>query len=181
MSIQVKGLDSVLKNLSKQTDAVKRRVDEVMTEGAEKIEERAKLLAPVDRGLMRGNIVANTGIPLNKTVVCNTFYAPYIEFGTKRKFDANGREAIAAQFKGSRGDKKSFDEFVDNLAEWIRRKGVLTNGKSGRKRKDDTYRYAAYWMAIRILQNGIRPQPFFFRAYDEVLPTIIQDLQKIVK
>lgn len=180
MSIQVKGLDNVLKNLQKQTDAIKKQVDGQLTEGAKKIEERAQMLAPVDRGLLRGNIVADISIFLHKRIVCNTFYAPYIEFGTKRKFDANGREAIAAQFKG-KNNKGNFDDFVDNLAEWIRRKGVLTNGKRGRKRKDDTYRLAAYWMAIRILQNGIKPQPFFFRAYDEVLPTIIGDLQKIVK
>lgn len=176
MSIQVKGLDSVLKNLSKQTEAIKRRVDETMTEGAEKIEERAKLLAPVDRGLMRGEIVADTSIPFNKRVTDNTFYAPYVEFGTGRRFDANGRENIASQFKGKRGNG-NFEDFVKNIGDWLKRKGYYPPEARTAQQK---YSYAKF-IASRILRNGIKPQPFFFRAYDEVLPTIIQDLQKIVK
>lgn len=176
MSIQVKGLDSVLKNLSKQTDAVKRRVDETLTEGANKIEERAAILAPTDRGLIKGNIKADTSIPFVKSIKCNPFYAPFVEFGTGRRFDANGREQIAAQFKGSR-QGGNFEKMVKAIGEWLGRKGYYPPEARTAQQKAN---YAKF-IASRILRNGIKPQPFFFRAYDEVLPTIIQDLQKIVK
>lgn len=174
--MKVVGLDKVLANLDKQTDAIKRKVDETLTEGANKIEERAKLLAPVDRGLLRNEIFADTSIPLVKQVVAPAFYAPYIEFGTGKGFDANGRDQIAQQFKG--GTKRgTYADFVKNIGQWLKRKGYYPANVKGQKQREA---YAKF-IAGRILRNGIKARPFFFRAYDEILPTIIADLQKIVK
>ncbi len=179
MSIEVKGLKGVLTRIENYPKEVEQAIDIELTEGAELIEGRAKMLAPVNDGLLRSSIVADTGVLLNKTVTNSVFYAPYIEFGTGRKFKGNGRDQIAAQFKG-KANRGNFDDMVNSLAEWIRKKGILTGGKMGRKRKDDKYRLAAYWMAIRILQNGIKAQPFFFRAYDEILPTILANVKKAI-
>jgi len=180
MSIKVENIKGVITRIEKYPAEVAQRIDEELTEGAELIEGRAKMLCPVNDGLLRGSIVADTGIPLNKEVTVSTFYAPYIEFGTGRKFKGNNRDQIAAQFKG-KANRGNFQDMVNNLAEWIRKKGILTGGKRGARRKDDKYRLAAYWMAIRILQNGIKPQPFFFRAYDEILPSILSNIKKVLK
>jgi HK97 gp10 family phage protein len=138
MSIKVENLKGVITRLEKIPAEMAQRIDEELTEGAETIEARAKMLAPVNDGLLRGSIVADTGVELHKEVTVSTFYAPYIEFGTGRKFKGNGRDQIAAQFKG-KANRGNFNDMVNNLAEWIRKKGILTGGKMGRKRKDDKY------------------------------------------
>jgi hypothetical protein len=179
MSIKVENLKSVITRLEKIPAEMAQRIDEELTDGAELIEGRQKMLAPVNDGLLRAGNVADTSVPLYKEITNSVFYGPYIEFGTGRKFKGNGRDQIAAQFKG-KANRGNFNDMVNNLAEWIRKKGILTAGKRGAKRKDDKYRLAAYWMAIRILQNGIKPQPFFYRAYDEILPSILSNIKKVL-
>jgi HK97 gp10 family phage protein len=179
MSVKVVGLDKVLRNIQQQTEAIKKEVDIILTDGANKIEERAKLLAPVDRGLLRGNITADVTIPFTKRVVVNTFYAAYMEFGTGRKFKDQGRPQEAAKFKGNSG--KGGEDYVKNVAAWLKRKGYFPPKVKGPKAQ---MAYAKF-IASRIYKNGVMPANqgtgYFFRAYDEILPTIIKDLEKVVK
>jgi len=108
---------------------------------------------------------------------CNTFYAPYIEFGTGRKFEGNGRDSIAAEFRGKSPKGGSFDDFVKNMVDYIKRHGGFpANVKTPKQRES----YARF-VCIRIYKNGIKAQPFFFRALDEVQPTILTDLKNIIK
>ena len=184
--IEVKGLKEVIGNLNKYSAKVRKEIDATLTDGANKIEERAKFLAPVDEGLMRGNIIATTNIPFDKIVTCNTFYAPYIEFGTKGKFKGNGRDAIAAQFKGKSGRGDYFD-FLNAILDWVIRKGIeaTVSPKTGKKINNATNLEkqvdAAQAIANAIMRYGIKPQPFFFKAYDEIMPTILLDLKTAIK
>jgi hypothetical protein len=174
MSIKLVGLDKVLKNLDKQTEAIKKQVDVEMTEAANAIEERAKILAPVDRGQMRSAIFADTDVPFVKRVVAPINHSPYVEFGTKRYFNPNGRGSYASQFKGKGGG--TFEEFVKNMYGYLKRKGWPSNIRGEAAKQN----YARH-IAIRIAKNGIKPQPYFFRAYDEIVPTLIRKLQSILK
>ena len=186
MSIELKGLKEVVGNLNKYSARVAKEIDATLTDGANRIEERAKLLAPVDEGLLRANIYADTSIPFNKVIVANTFYAPYIEFGTKRKFEANGRADIAAKFKNK--DKMAGGiEFQKRIYEWVKRKGITaaystktqkrTNNKGDKERLAD----AAYAIYLSIIRNGIKAQPYFYKAYDEIKDSIINDLKAVIK
>jgi len=184
MRFEVKNLAQVLRRLNQQTEDKKMEIDRVLSDGADRIEERAKLLAPADRGLLRGSIFAETDIPFNKQIKVNTFYGPYVEFGTKSKFEANGRANIAAKFKGASGKK---GDFIKAIMEWVKRKGIAnrTNAKGKQlplaKKDMSNYLSIAYAIANKIFKFGIKAQPFFYKAYDEIYPQIIQDLQKAIR
>lgn len=175
--IEVKGLKKVIGNLNKYSAKVRKEIDATLTDGANKIEERAKFLAPVDEGLMRANIIAETSIPFDKMVVCNTFYAPYIEFGTRGKFNGNGRDSIAAQFKGKSPKGGTWEDFVVSMADYIKRHGGFPAGVKTPKQKINYARF----VCSRIYKNGIKAQPFFFRAFDEISPTILLDIENAIK
>ena len=184
MRFEVKNLAQVLRRLNQQTEDKKMEIDRVLSDGANRIEERSKLLAPADRGLLRGSIFAETDIPFNKQIKVNTFYGPYVEFGTKSKFEANGRANIAAKFKGASGKK---GDFIKAIMEWVKRKGIAnrTNAKGKQlplaKKDMSNYLSIAYAIANKIFKFGIKAQPFFYKAYDEIYPQIIQDLQKAIR
>jgi len=189
MSVKVEGLKGFITKLEKFPVELSKNIDIELTEGAELIEGRAKMFAPVDRGLLRSEIVADTSVPLYKEVTDPTFYAPYMEFGTGNNFKANGRGQIAAQFKGSAG-RGSFEDMVKNIAAWVKRKGlastysVKTRKKTSSKASRANEKAAAYGIAMYILRNGVKPANngtgYFFRAYDELLPTILSNIKKVL-
>lgn len=176
MSIKVVGLKGLQISLDKLAADVIDEIGKTLVEGGEKIETRAKALAPVDQGKLRSSTFSDASDPLKVEVYNNNFYAPFVEFGTKRKFKANGRDAIAAEFKGQ-GKGKPFSELVENIYGWLKRTSNFPSNVRGEAAKRN---YAKY-VALKIAKNGIKPQPFFYRAYDEVLPSIIQDLKAIFK
>ena len=185
MRLEVKNLAQVLRRLNQQTEDKKIEIDKVLSDGANRIEERAKLLAPADRGLLRGSIFAETDIPFNKQIKVNTFYAPYVEFGTKSKFEANGRANIAAKFKGASGKK---GDFIKAIMEWVVRKGLgnrmsVKTQRPMKASKNDlvNIKRIAFAIANKIFKFGIKAQPYFYKAYDEIYPQIIQDLQKAIR
>ena len=164
--VKLVGLDKVLKTIESKSIAIQKEVDAELTAGAVEIRDLAKQFAPVYESKLRGAIVADTNTPLKKEVTCNVYYAAYIEFGTGRKVKIPaGLEAIAAQFK-NQPKRGSFDEMVGNIAGWLRKKG-------GDPKQ-------AKFVAIMILKNGIRPQPYFFRAFDAKKPSIINNIKRVV-
>ncbi len=175
MSIKVNGLDALLKDLKNKPLEIQKIVDDELTEGAKAMEERAALLAPVDRGLLRGNIIADVSIPLNKRVVAKTFYAAYLEFGTGSKFRGNGRDATAKQYQGKSG--KTGDK-LKNIYDWLKRKGYFPPEAKSERAKIG---YAKF-IAKRIKDFGIAPanngKGYFFIAYDQLLPAIIANIKK---
>lgn len=176
MSIRIEGLKGLQVAIDKLAAQVIDEIGQTLVEGGEKIEARAKALAPVDQGKLRNSTISDSTNPLRVEVYNNNFYAPFVEFGTKRKFDANGREKIASEFKGQ-GKGKPFTELVENIHGWLKRTGNFPANIRGEAAKRN---YAKY-VAIKIAKFGIKPQPFFYKAYDEVLPEIIRDLKDIFK
>ena len=114
----IKGLDNVLKNLSKFGDEVLDLVIEVTDANVKEIVAEAKRRAPVDKGNLQQSIYGNV-IKSKKHLLlyeigvggAATKYAPYVEFGTGTKVDlsllkkAGFPNSFAAKFKG-KGIKK---------------------------------------------------------------------------
>jgi len=175
MSIKVENLKGVITRLEKIPAEMAQEIDLELTSGAKDIEGRAAMLAPTDKGLLKGSIFAEVSVPLYKEITDPTFYAPYNEFGTGRNFKANGRGQIAAQFKGKAG-RGSFADFVQTMLEYIpKHKGF----PKGVRTKAQKLAYAKF-VCLKIIKNGIKPQPFFFRAYDEILPSILSNIKKVL-
>lgn len=131
---------------------------------AKQWEELAKSAAPVDQGFLQQNISAVEITDLEWDVAVNQSYAPFLEFGTKKKVSIPaGLEAYAAEFKGQGqgGDAKTL------IYAWMNRVGVALN---------------LQWVTfISIVVNGIKPHPFLFPQQAIVEPEFLQHLQNIVE
>lgn len=171
MSIKIKvtGLDKVLAELD--VEKIKKQQKIALTSFGLRVVATAQQKAPVDEGRLRAAIYSEVK-PDGVHVGCTVDYAAYIEFGT-RKFAAAyvatlppTWQQFAATFKGPAGG--TFDQFLNDLVEWVRRKGIATAAKS---------RSVAYAIAINILREGIKPQPFMYPAVKEHLPRLLQELE----
>jgi hypothetical protein len=174
----IKGLEALDTLLKKYAGQLPDEVNMELSAGAEDIARTARTIAPVGvTGLLRSKIIVNHA-PFIHEVVADTDYAPFVEFGTGKKVKIPaGLEQYAAQFKGPT-NRGNINDFRKSLAEWVRRKGITGNAR-GAGSDDD--RYIAYWMSIRILQNGIKAQPFFFRSADANYPKIIARVEEVLK
>lgn len=129
----------------------------------------ARRLAPVDRGFTKNSITKERRGDFNIAFIVGTAYAAMNEFGTGDYMDIPPElEQDALVFKGYKhGD---FNEFLQEIKEWCGRKGIDEN--------------AAYPIAITILNRGIKPQPFFWPAYnkykDQMIDEANRELQKLV-
>ncbi len=195
--IKIEGLDKALARFD-----VKKYVPQVM-ECFDKfglsVELKAKQLAPVDEGHLKGSIFQQPG-RFSSTVGASVNYAAYLEFGT-RKFAASYVASLPAQWQELAQSKRggssgTFEQFVLRLTEWVHRKGLGTGlaGKIGvagtystktRKRtggkdtqaKED--RQVAYLIARKIMKNGIKAQPFLYPAFNISKEQLIKQLNEI--
>lgn len=164
-----------------------------------RVEMKAKGLAPVNEGRLKSSIFHQSG-RLSQTVGASVNYAAYLEFGT-RKFAAEyvatlppDWQSFAATKRGGAGG--SFREMVERITEWVRHKGLGTGfaGRIGvtgsysiksRRRvgskasQDAENRKAAYAIALHILRNGIKAQPFLYPAYNRYKDQLLTDLKAI--
>ena len=115
-------------------------------------------------------------------------YSAYIEFGTGGKVDVPAAmKDVANEFRGSRGG--SFHEMIDNLTDWVGKKGLTgsysiktkrrsraKNSRGESNKQED--RRIAFAIAMSILKNGIRPQPFLYPAFKAGTKNYIRDLRK---
>ncbi len=173
----IKGADKLTELLKTYAGKFPAEVDAELSAGADDIRGLAVTLAPVGvTGQLRNKIIVDHK-PGRHEIVADVFYAPYVEFGTGKKVNVpSDLTQYALQFKGPAG-RGGKDDFMKSLTQWVRRKGLTGNAR-GRQNDDD--RYIAYWMMIRIMQNGIKPQPFFFRAAVAVYPQIIDRVEKVL-
>ena len=161
--IGLENLKDQLANASKKTAAL---VDaEVQASAIEFVGQAKKDLAAQggDRGtLLRSISYAKTG-PLNYTVSANAFYAPFIEFGTKSKYNPYpGTAEFAGQYKGVKGPGTL--RLIDAIRGWVKRKGIAKGKEIER---------AAFFIARSIYKNGISPKPFFFKQVAPVRAKLI--------
>ena len=174
MAVKVIGLDRITRRLKELPEGATKAVTDELIAGANDIRNDAIARVPVDEGLLKNSIVVNR--PPGKSgaeVVVNAVYGGYVEFGTGKKVRVPSRyQAIAQQVKqqGKRGD---INDFVKSMMGWVRRKGlagtysVKTKRRLGNKaQKESQDLKLAKFLVFKILQNGIKAQPFFFPAFE---------------
>ena len=163
---QIKGLNKTLKDLQ---NASKEVLEEVAIETEIFVKNcvvDAKVLAPVDNGKLKQNINGEIIDDFHYLFVAREKYSPFIEFGTGTKVDVPAEwQSIANEAKGKSWG--SFDEGLENIKLWCKRKGI-----------DEK---AAYPIFLKILKVGINPQPFMYPAFIKNRGQYIKNLKKLVK
>jgi HK97 gp10 family phage protein len=195
--IETDGLQKVIRTLKNYSKEVEVKTDAEIGSTAQKIETLAAQAAPKDQGFLTGNIKATREAKMQWEVAAQSYYAPYLEFGTKKLVQVPpGLEQYAAQFKGPRAGGGTFKDFVRNIYEWMKRNGIKGNGadqtviKSGpnkgktrvKKVDQDIADIAfAYAIARKILTKGLEPKPFLFPAYFQETEKLKKRLAEILK
>lgn len=184
-TIKIEGLDKALSRLD-----VKRyepQIQMCFDKFGIRVEMKAKQLAPVDEGHLRGAIFQHPGV-LQITVGCAVEYAAYLEFGTRR-FAAAYVAALPEQWQVLAESKRgatggTFEEMVIRITAWVKRKGFAAElTKSGNKSKSVSsiaaQDQAAYMIARSIVRKGIKPHPYMYPAVTAETPQLLADLSKI--
>ena len=123
-----------------------------------------------DRGTLLRSITYNKKADLQYTVSANVFYAPFIEFGTKSKFNPYpGTEEFASQYKGVKGSGTL--RLIDAIKGWVKRKRIATGKEVDR---------VAFLIARSIYKNGISPKPFFFKQITPVRNNLVQNVTRVL-
>ena len=189
ITIKLKGFDKTIKDVQKLATDTNKNAKIALVDFGTRVETEAKRNAPADEGKLRSSINSTFD---NKTftvkITVATDYAAYQEFGT-RKFAAayvgtlpQEWRTYAATFKGKTGG--SMDEFIQSIMAWVNRKGIGADmTKSGNVSSSasslEKQQQAAYWIAINILQNGIKPKKFLYEAVKDNLPKLQSDFNKV--
>ncbi len=107
---------------------------------------------------------------MSYVVSANVFYAPFIEFGTKSKFNPYpGTEEYASQFKGAKGSGTL--KLIDAIKGWVKRKGIAKGKEADR---------AAFLIARSIYKKGISPKPFFFKQVPIVREKLLTNVTRVL-
>ena len=185
--LNLSGMDNLTRRLKTIQDDLTKGVAEEISASTLKIEKDAKRNAPVNIGTLRQSIHGESTLNgMTGKVIVDASYGAYVEFGTggKVKIPA-GYEQFAGQFKGKSGG--SLEEFIKALTLWVKRKGlagtysVKTSRRLGSKSlKQSQDEKLARFLAIKILKNGIRPQPFLIPAYEEEKPKLFDRLKRLL-
>lgn len=186
-ALNLSGLDSLTKKIKTIQDDLTRGVAEEISASSFKIERDAKRNAPVNLGNLRNSIHAESAINgLTGKIIVNASYGAYVEFGTGGKVSIPiGYEDFAGQFKG-RGNG-TMEDFIAALTLWVKRKGlagsysVKTQRRVGSKSiQSNQDEKLARFLAIKILKNGIRPQPYLIPAYEIEKPKLFKRLKTLL-
>jgi len=182
----VAGLKAEFASMVKELPVI---VDGELQTAAQEWVSLAKKDAPADQAALRQAISyfkASTSHGISYSVSAQVFYAPFMEFGTKGRYQPiPGTEEIAAQFKGYKGG--DFMDLLRAIVRWVRRKGITgtysvkTRRRKGTKVNQYAEDYSAAWpIALSILKNGIKPHPFFFKQMHIVWPQFIRNVEAAI-
>lgn len=167
------------------TKVQKDAIDEIGA-SALNISKEAKRAAPVDQGALR-NSIGYEKTTDGAMAFVKSSYGAYIEFGTGGKVNIPaGFQEYAAKFKG-KGGGGNLGDMLNDLAEWVRRKGlagtysVKTRARTGKRAaRANQDLEVAYAIMYSILKKGINPQPFFIPAYLREKPNLFKRLKKLL-
>ena len=176
ITLNITGSDHLLKRFEKLNTKAKNEIKDEVNASVLKIQSEAKKRAPVNLGTLRNSIyVVEQTMSNNKYVFgvgSSASYAPYVEFGTGGKVRIPaGYQDYASAFKNKSQGK--FNDMVKALMEWGIRKGYIKAGKGARQH--------AYFMALKILAKGLRPQPFLIPSFEQEKGKLLQRIEKIIK
>lgn len=168
-TLKVQGIEALQKRFAQLDKVVKEEiVEEIRDFGYRVNAEQQALISQykaVDTGRLRQATKTrevNDGI----VIFSDVEYAPFVEFGTGKQVRIPPElTQAAATFRGyKRGD---FKMFLANLRVWCKRHGI-----------DER---AAYPIAIKILNNGLKARPFFFPPYLKERPKLMQNIRKLIR
>lgn len=169
LTVKINGIDAAINAVGSLKAETEKIIQAEMNGFALETANDAREFAPADEGNLRTSIFHEYG-KLKATVFARTNYAAYLEFGT-RKFAAAYVNSLpadwksyAAQFRGSGGGNGDYFEII---RKWVKRKGI-----------DDA---AAYAIALSILRNGIKAQPFLYPAFQKNLVKLESKLKELEK
>lgn len=137
-----------------------------------------------DRGTLLKSISYKKETNYSYLVYANAFYAPFIEFGTKKKYKPYpGTEQFASEFRGMKGSGDWID-MLKNIYAWVKRKGIgVTYNVKTRKKKNptsDERLSIAFAITMSILKNGINPKPFFFKQIPIIQKSLNQRITNLL-
>lgn len=135
---------------------------------------------------------------LRVVIEASAFYASFVEFGT-RKFAADQIaklpkewKDIAAQTKGK--TRGNFEDMVKSIAQWLSDRGkgadtavvgrfsTKTRKRLGSKKtQEEENLRAAYPIALKILRDGVKAQPYFYPAVTKNINNFRKELDKVFK
>lgn len=173
-NIDIEGIDGLKKAIVDLDSKVKTEISKEMHNSVLKIQSDAKKAAPVNFGQLRNSIQLSpdSDNSLTYIVAATASYAAYVEFGTGPQTSVpNSYEELASQFGPNKGGGK-FKDMVDAIMLWGIRKGYIKDGKGARQH--------AYFMARKILQKGLRPQPFLIPAFENEKPKLIKRIKDLI-
>jgi len=195
MNFELKGVQGVVNALSQIESKVSRQVAREIEAGANSIARDAKRMAPVNFGEVKNSIGVEKITNYKFSIFANAYHAPYIEFGTRGKVKVpTEMQDVAAEIK-ARPKRGTWDDFVDNIFDWIQRKKIAatqivqikSGANKGRFRKASGLQQAlyqrqlAFLIAKRIYKNGINPQPFMYPAFVKNRAKIVARIEEIIK
>jgi HK97 gp10 family phage protein len=184
--IDLSGIPRLEKKLNDIKSNIATDLAKEISASALKIEKDAKRNAPTNMGTLKQSIHATSKDKLTHYVEVGASYGAYLEFGTGGKVSIpSGYENYAATFKGNKGG--SLNDMIEALTLWVKRKGLAgtysvktqrrLGGKAVKSTQDEKL---ARFLAIKILRNGIKAQPYLIPAYEAEKPKLIQRLKKIL-
>lgn len=168
VTIVAKGLQNVIRNLKGFPDEFKKQIDEEMSLAAGEVRKGAIRKVPVDESGIKQSI-ALSKVGNNYEVSVGKHYAPYVEFGTKKRFKpTRGFENYAQQFKGGSA-QASGQSLDDAILGWVKRKRIKFEKAAGKsKRKYLTDEQTAFVIARFISFHGVKAHPFLFPEFARV-------------
>lgn len=163
----IKGLDQLKNRLNNMPTRIKKEVGAEIQDGARRINAKQVRLVPVDEGGIKQSTTTQKISELEVNITSSKRYAPFMEFGTKRRVRITAEvQEFAAQFN-VKGPKIGFDAFLNIITAWIQRKGIDSK--------------AAYPIAISILRHGVKPHPFFFQPFFDEKDIIVKHVENVLK
>lgn len=189
LSINVKGLDKVIKNLKTFGPDVMESAQHIVKAAAQDMVAEAVKRAPKDEG-GGGGISSSINMQQQGSdyvVNMQKTHGIYQEFGTKGKFKAPGfLGSYPARFKGK--GTGTYQEALTALTGWVKRKGITgtysvkTKRRTGNKATQEKQnRQAAYLILRKILREGLKPQPYFFPSFLIVRKRMIAEMKQLLK
>ncbi len=182
INIEISGLNQITTKLKQFPAEVEKVLQKNLNEFAVNTASDAQGFCPVNEGYLRQSIHPEIK-RLEAGVTVSANYAAYVEFGTRKYAAAHVAtlpadwQAFAAKFKGKgQGD---FYDFLNAILDWVIRKGIASRysvktkkaiaikiGGKGKQSLSDQDRLekTAYAIALNILRNGIKAQPFLYPA-----------------
>lgn len=165
MSFRVEATE-VLNYIQQQANHLLRDVDREAKASAMTIVRDAKTNAPASHGALKRAINWRKIGDMQYEITVDVDYAAYVEFGTRSNVQIpQGWEQVAEQARGT--GRIGNMTARDAIYEWARRKGI-----------DEQYWWSIY---LRIMTDGLKPQPYLVPAFENGMPEFIERLKLIIE